>query len=97
MSDLVAPDQIEGIVGSRRRVVEHLGRAVSSEEVFYILHSQQCLDSGIDLRDCPFSVALDSGIDPDEFTPDAALLLGVDAEGYLYQERSLIHDGEATP
>lgn len=63
MTDLVPADQIEQIVGARRHPLAHLGRAVSSEQVVYILHSQQCLDSGIDLRSCGYSRALDRGID----------------------------------
>jgi hypothetical protein len=59
----VNPDQIEKIVGIRRHETAHYGRAVTDERTFYILHSQQCRDSGADLRQCPFSVALDRGID----------------------------------
>lgn len=63
MSDLVAPQVIERIVGMRRHETMHIGRAVSSEEIVYILHSQQCKDSGIDLRDCQLAQALDRGIE----------------------------------
>lgn len=63
MSDLVPADEIEQIVGIQRHRQAHFGRAVSAEETVYILHSQRCLDSGIDLRDCVFSQALDRGID----------------------------------
>lgn len=62
MAELVPIDYIERIVGIKRDQRRHRGRAVSAEQVVYILHSQECLDSGIDLRDCPFSVALDRGI-----------------------------------
>lgn len=62
MSDLVPSDQIEGKVGIARHRKVHFGRAVSAEQTVYILHSQQCLDSGIDLRECRFSTALDQGI-----------------------------------
>jgi hypothetical protein len=62
MSDLVPAEKIERIVGIDRHPTGHFGRAVSAEETVYILHSQECLDSGIDLRDCRFSVALDQGI-----------------------------------
>lgn len=65
MTHLVDPAEIERLVGARRDPTTHLGRAVSEDENFYILHSQECLDSGIDLRDCMFSVALDAGIDSD--------------------------------
>lgn len=65
MSDLVPPEVIESIVGTKRHATRHIGRAVSEEETVYVLHSQECKDSGIDLRDCPFSFALDEGIDLD--------------------------------
>jgi hypothetical protein len=67
MSDLVPTDQIEGIVGAFRHRTAHYGRAVSDEQTVYILHSEECRDSGIDLRECPFSVALDRGITPDRW------------------------------
>lgn len=51
------------IVGARRHEHQHLGRAVSAEQTVYILHSQTCIDSGIDLRECPYSKHLDAGID----------------------------------
>jgi hypothetical protein len=54
---------IEQIVGTFRRYGVHYARAISSEETVYILHSQRCKDSGIDLRDCQYSLALDHGID----------------------------------
>ena len=63
MTDLVPADQIESIVGARRHALAHLGRAVSSEQTVYILHSHACKDSGIDLRSCIYSRALDRGID----------------------------------
>ncbi len=63
MSGLVNPDQIEQLVGIRRHQTEHFGRADSTEQTVYILHSQECKDSGIDLRECPFSIALDQGIE----------------------------------
>lgn len=68
MSDLVPAEDIERIVGVMRQYHAHYGRAVSSEQVVYILHSKLCLESGIDLRDCPFSVALDQGIDEQRWT-----------------------------
>jgi hypothetical protein len=63
MSELVPAEEIEQIVGARRHPHQHLGRADSSTETLYILHSQKCKDSGIDLRDCEWSKALDRGID----------------------------------
>jgi hypothetical protein len=62
MSDLVPADRIEAIVGVSRHPWEHWGRAVSAEQTVYILHSVACRDSGIDLRDCAYSIALDNGI-----------------------------------
>lgn len=62
MTNLVPAERIEKIVGVARHRQVHYGRAVSAEQTVYILHSQRCLDSGVDLRDCRFSVALDAGI-----------------------------------
>lgn len=62
MTNLVPRAEIEQIVGVVRHATEHVGRAVSVEQTVYILHSQECLDRDIDLRDCPFSLALDKGI-----------------------------------
>lgn len=59
MTELVPTHEIEAIVGARRRADLHIGRAVSAERQFYILHSHQCLSSTTDLRDCRFSRALD--------------------------------------
>lgn len=67
MSDLVPAEQIEQIVGAKRHSHQHLGRAVASEETVYVLHSQRCKDSGIDLRECEWSLALDRGIDLDDW------------------------------
>jgi hypothetical protein len=63
MSELVDPSEIETIVGATRHPTDHIGRADSSTQTVYILHSQECRDSGIDLRECPFSIALDRGIE----------------------------------
>lgn len=63
MSDLVPAEDIERIVGVARHPTEHYARAVSAEQRVYILHSQNCKNSGRDLRTCGFSVALDSGIE----------------------------------
>ncbi|MHB1063551.1 MAG: hypothetical protein ACYC1Z_03495 [Georgenia sp.] len=62
MTDLVPSEQIEQIVGVARHRAAHYGRAVAAEQTVYILHSQRCRDSGIDLRECRFSRALDHGI-----------------------------------
>lgn len=70
MSDIVPSDQIEAIVGAKRHPRHHIGRAASAEQTVYILHSQRCKDSGIDLRECAWSVALDRGIDGDPLWDD---------------------------
>lgn len=67
MTDLVPAEEIEQIVGARRHPHQHLGRAVSSEQTVYVLHSEKCRDSGVDLRECEWSVALDRGIDLDDW------------------------------
>lgn len=64
MTKLVDPSRIESIVGVSRRQIDHVARCVSSEKQVYILHSQRCLNTGRDLRECPFSRALDTGLDP---------------------------------
>jgi hypothetical protein len=63
MSTLVDPSEIEQIVGTHRHPTRHYARAVSRERRVYILHSQECRDSGVDLRECEFSKAIDWGID----------------------------------
>jgi hypothetical protein len=63
VSRLENPKAIEKIVGAKRHAIDHIGRAVSEEERVYVLHSHECKASGIDLRECQFSIALDSGID----------------------------------
>lgn len=62
MSDLVPTADIERIVGIERHQTAHYARAVSAEETVYILHSHDCKNSGIDLRECRYSIALDRGI-----------------------------------
>ena len=63
MSELVDSSKVAGIVGTERGLDCHYGRAVSAEQKVYILHSYRCLASGIDLRDCVYSLALDNDID----------------------------------
>lgn len=79
MTEIVPADVIERLVGWRRHNRAHIGRAVSTEEVVYILHSAACRDSGIDLRDCRFSLALDEGIDLNRWAgyEDRPVVLGV--------------------
>ncbi|WP_152185604.1 hypothetical protein [Segeticoccus rhizosphaerae] len=63
MSDLVDGCDIERIVGTKRHAWRHYARADSKDRTVYLLHSQECLDRGRDLRECPFSLALDEGVD----------------------------------
>jgi hypothetical protein len=79
MSNLVPTEDIERIVGTARHRKVHYGRASSREQVVYILHSKECLTSGIDLRGCRFSMALDRGIDERRWTgyEDVPVALGV--------------------
>ncbi|MGZ0069282.1 hypothetical protein [Microbacterium arborescens] len=63
MTRLEPTSSIETTVGAERSQSEHIGRAVSAEQRVYILHSQDCVDTGRNLRTCPYSIALDLGID----------------------------------
>lgn len=76
-------DKIEGIVGASRHPDRHIGRAVSSEQRVYILHSGRCFNRGGDLRLCPYSLALDAGIEPESWTEDVPVLLSIDCVGRL--------------
>lgn len=73
MSNLVPADQIELVVGAPRHEWKHLARAVSDEQTVYILHSHNCLDSGVDLRECEFSIALDRGINQRHWIEDTTV------------------------
>lgn len=79
MTTLVPPDRIESLVGARRHRKAHIGRAVATEQTVYILHSQVCKNSGIDLRECRFSLALDRGIVAEQWQgqEDRPVFLGV--------------------
>lgn len=77
MTDLVPADKIEQIVGAPRHRTDHIGRAVSSKQMVYITHSHECRVSGIDLRGCPYSLALDRGINPGEWTEDVPVRLAI--------------------
>jgi hypothetical protein len=77
MSYKVSAHTIESIVGVPRHATDHYGRAVSWEQVVYILHSQDCLVIEEDLRDCDYSLALDLGIDVDDWVQDAPVVLEI--------------------
>lgn len=85
MTRLVHADRIEKIVGAPRHRTDHIGRAVSTERIVYILHSHECRDSGIDLRDCPYSLALDRGIDRLMWVEDAPVRLRIVEDSLIGQ------------
>lgn len=84
MTELVPPEDIERIVGVERHATDHYGRAVAAENRIYILHSQKCKDSGIDLRECKFSLAADEGAKADDWDDywddrwDQPVVLGIE-------------------
>ena len=59
VTNLVDPSDIEIIVGAKRDETFHIGWFNSPGGIFYILHSQQCVSSEPDLRDCEYSKSLD--------------------------------------
>lgn len=65
MTNLIPPDEVEQLVGAKRHPTKHIGRADHEERMIYILHSQECVDTNLDLRECKFSVALDRRVDGD--------------------------------
>ena len=83
MSRIESATTIEKTVGAKRHQIDHLARAVSVDQRVYILHSQDCLDCGIDLRECEYSQALDLGIDMDiwEQYQDEPVVLSICPEG----------------
>jgi hypothetical protein len=85
MTALVPAEDIERIVGVKRHPTLHLARAVSAEQTVYILHSRECLDSGVDLRQCRYSLALDNGIRVSEWQQDVPCVVRV--EGAFEQTR----------
>lgn len=82
MSELVDPARIEEIVGVPRHATLHFARAVSAEHTVYVLHSHECKQSGIDLRQCEFSRALDRGIDLRQWVEDVAVQVHI-VDGHL--------------
>jgi hypothetical protein len=91
MTDLVPADRIEHIVGAKRHRWFHQGRAMSSNQTVYILHSQECLDSDRDLRECPYSLALDHGIQPEEWRQDEPVMLHIEGD---YGKERLVPDAQ---
>jgi hypothetical protein len=60
MINLVPENEIESIVGRQRDAVRHIGLRRIEDKRVYIMHSQECKNSGIDLRDCVYSQALEN-------------------------------------
>lgn len=85
MTNLVPRDEIERLVGVPRHPTNHYGRASTVDQTIYILHSQQCLDSGIDLRVCRFSRALDHGASIWEWMPveETPVVVAIGDDGCL--------------
>lgn len=94
MTELVPTTEIEAKVGVPRHPVLHHGRAASDEKTVYILHSQECLASGIDLRECAFSIALDHGILDEDWIDhqDKPVALSIDSH-LLTPVRACLHCG----
>ncbi len=82
MSQIEPADTIERIVGARRHATEHRARAVSLTKRVYVLHPEECVARGIDLRNCEYSEALDLGIDLGvwEQFQDEAVIVGISEE-----------------
>lgn len=63
MVNRVPEDEIEELVGALRHGTRHLARADSAAQIVYLLHPHNCRRKhGLDLRYCPYSLALDLGI-----------------------------------
>ena len=67
MTDLIKPDEIEILVGTRRHPIWHIGKVDTARQQVYIMHSYQRRHSGIDLRVCTFSLALDQGLQDEDW------------------------------
>lgn len=84
MSRLENPKDMERIVGVERHATVHFGLAVSADPVakmrLYILHSKECVATGLDLRECLYSIALDLGLDVGlwKYDQDRPVVLAID-------------------
>lgn len=56
MIEHVDPNSIEAIVGAKRHNTLHLGRAISSNQTVFILHSRSCKETVDDLFTCVYSI-----------------------------------------
>lgn len=77
MTNRVPKEDIELKVGRRRDPIRHYGKLRTDDWLMYILHSQECVDSFEDLRECPYSLALDRGVDELEWPTDVTVHLGI--------------------
>lgn len=82
MSQVESAARTLAVVGVPRHAEWHMAKAVSAEQRVYILHSEACIASGIDLRECEFSMALDLGIDADQWSgwEDVAVPVTIDVD-----------------
>lgn len=62
----VDPQAIVKIFGRERDISMHLGRIELANGQLAIMHSQLCIDSGRDLLECPFTLAIPDFI-PEEW------------------------------
>jgi hypothetical protein len=70
MVEKVNPEDIEAIFGVPRFPTWHLGLADPHSEVFYIMHSQECLDTNKSVLECKFSHVLDDDGISEEYWAD---------------------------
>ena len=87
MTDIVPSEDIERLVGVKRRADAHCGRVLFDQGRFVILHSQGCLNATADLTECAYSVALDVAIacgDTFEQWPVDPVILGLSHEDLIY-------------
>lgn len=82
MTRLEPADTIEKTVGATRHATDHIARAISAEQRVYILHPDSCLERGIDLRSCEYSIALDLPLDLDvwEQRQDTPVRVAIDVD-----------------
>lgn len=78
MTNLIDPGEAEARVGATRAQAQHYGRANTRMRHVYVLHSQDCLDSETDLRECAFSLALDRGIDAAAWLLDTPVVITIE-------------------
>lgn len=93
MTDIVPREEIERLVGAKRHPTVHIGRADTALGKVFILHPESCLRRHLDLRKCPYSLALDNGFDVKKhgwYTAlDEPVILWVDKRELIPLRRSL--------